>query len=410
MSIVVTGIGVVSPLGVGLDDTFDSLVGGGSGAGPITLFDASEHKVQHACEATDFRPEDFLSTKDLRRTDRFVHLAIAAAQLAVADAGINPRGDRVGVACASAAGGGMTREEQMRVLVERGPSRISPYAFTGFYGNMGAGQVSMHLGSTGPVFAPAHACAASVDAIGLAAMALRRGDADIMIAGGTDVMITPLWIAGFDAMRVLTHPTGDPADAPKPFAPDRDGFLVGEAAVLLVLEREEDARSRGARARGTILGYGASNDAFHMTDPEPSSRPKQLSIEAALADGAVVPERVGYVSAHGGASLPGDTNEVLALRGVFADHAKDIVVGATKSATGHTMGAAGALATALTLRGMERGLMPGTRNLRVVDPECTGVDHITGPARAMEVDVALVCASGLGGHNACLALSHPDAA
>lgn len=407
--VVVTGIGVVSPLGVGMEDTWSRLVAGGSGAGPITLFDTTDHRMKAACEASDFDPSEFIEHRVARRMDRFAQLAVAAARLAVAEAGVSEGGDRMGVAIASGAGGGASREAQLAVLHERGADRVSPLAIPATVPNMAAAQVSIALNARGPVTAPCTACAAGTDAIGTATATLRRGAADVMLAGGADAMITPLWVAGFDAMRVLTRREGEPADAPRPFDADRDGFLIGEAGAVLVLEREEDARARGARILAEVLGYGASADAHHMTDPDPTGEPQSRAIAAALADGGVDPARVGYVNAHGGGSRPGDPAEIAAIRRALGDEAAShALVSSTKAAHGHCMGAAGALEGAIAVMSVVNGRVPATRNLVEPDPACAGVRHVIGSAADADLDVALSCNFGLGGHNACIAVARPD--
>jgi 3-oxoacyl-[acyl-carrier-protein] synthase II len=407
--IVVTGIGVISPLGIGIQDTWRRLVDGGSGAGEITLFDASEFEVRHACEADEFRPEDFLEHRAARRMDRFAQMAVAAATLAMADAGLSGDSDRLGAIVASGAGGGATREAQLAVMRDRGPDRVSPLAIPATVPNMAAAQVSMTLGARGPVTATCTACAAGTDAIGTAAATLRRGAADVMLAGGADTMITPLWVAGFDAMRVLTHPAEDPAASPRPFDVGRDGFLVGEAGAVLVLERAEDAAARGARALVEVLGYGASADAHHMTDPDTTGEPQSRAIRIALADAGLEPERVGYVNAHGGGSRVGDPAEVSALRRALGDDVtRDVPISATKAAHGHCMGAAGALEASIAAMAVIEDTLPATRNLAEVDPACAGIDHIMGPSRRADVGVAISCSFGLGGHNSCLVLGTPE--
>ena len=407
--VVVTGIGVVSPLGIGIEDTWRRLVAGESGAGPITLFDTDGFDVRVACEADAFDPSDFIEHRAARRMDRFAQMAVAAARMAMADAGVADDSDRMGVVVASGAGGGATREAQMRVLTERGPDRVSPLTIPASVPNMAAAQVSMTVGARGPVTATCTACAAGTDAIGLSAAMLRRGSADVMLAGGADTMITPLWVAGFDAMRVLTHPTEDPADAPRPFDAERDGFLIGEAGAVMVLERLEDALARGARPIVEVLGYGASADAFHMTDPDPRGKPQSRAIAAAIADAGITPDRVGYVNAHGGGSRAGDPAEVRALRTALGgDVASGVAISGTKASHGHCMGAAGALEGAIAAMAVATDTVPATRNLRNVDDACTGIDHVIGSSRRSEVGVALSCSFGLGGHNACLALGRSD--
>jgi 3-oxoacyl-[acyl-carrier-protein] synthase II len=406
--VVVTGIGVISPLGIGIEDTWKRLVDGGSGAGEITLFDTTGFDVRYACEADEFRPEDFLEHRAARRMDRFAQMAVAAAILAMSDAGLSGDSDRLGAIVASGAGGGATREAQLAVMRDRGPDRVSPLAIPATVPNMAAAQVSMTLGARGPVTATCTACAAGTDAIGAAAATLRRGAADVMLAGGADAMITPLWVAGFNAMRVLTHPVEDPAVSPRPFDVERDGFLVGEAGAVLVLERAEDAAARGARALVEVLGYGASADANHMTDPDTSGVPQSRAIRTALADAGVEPEAVGYVNAHGGGSRAGDPAEVTALRRALGDDvAAGVPISATKAAHGHCMGAAGALEASIAAMAIIDETIPATLNLASVDPACTGIDHVMGSARRTGPGVAISCSFGLGGHNSCVVLGAP---
>lgn len=409
--IVVTGIGMVSPIGIGREESFDAAAAGRSGAGPIRLFDAEAFGARIACEASDFVPEDFIERRAARRMDRYAQLAVAAARLATADAGLEIEDDGLGIGAiiATGGGGGASREEQHRVLMERGPDRVSPLSIPQSVNNMGAAQVSMQLGLRGPISTTCNACAAGTDAIGHAAAILRRGDATAMLAGGSDAMITPLWVAGFDAMRVLSHRNDDPAGAARPFDVEREGFLVGEAGAVLVLEPLERARARGARIICEVRGYGRSADAHHISDPDPSGAPQAAAITACLRDAGLAPEEVDYVNAHGGGSRPGDPTEVRALAlALGPEVAATVPVSATKPVHGHCMGATGALEAGLSAMAIERGVIPPTANLAQVDPDCDVVDHVVGEAREAPVRVALSSSFGLGGHNAVVALGQVD--
>lgn len=411
MRVVVTGIGIVSPIGIGREEAFSAAVAGRSGAGPITQFDSEGFGARMACEATDFVPEDFIERRSARRMDRYAQLAVAAACLATADAGLEVEDDGMGIGAiiATGGGGGASREEQHRVLIERGPERVSPLSIPQSVNNMGAAQVSMQLGLRGPVSTTCNACAAGTDAIGHAAAILRRGDAQAMLAGGSDAMITPLWVAGFDAMRVLSHRNDDPAGAARPFDVEREGFLVGEAGAVLVLEPLERARARGARIICEVLGYGRSADAHHISDPDPSGEPQAAAVTACLRDAGLAPEQVDYVNAHGGGSQPGDPTEIRALAvALGAEVAARVPVSATKPLHGHCMGATGALEAGLTAMTIERGVIPPTTNLTHLDPDCAHVDHVMGEAREAPVRAALSTSFGLGGHNAVVALAQVD--
>jgi 3-oxoacyl-[acyl-carrier-protein] synthase II len=411
MRVAVTGIGVVSPLGIGREEMWRSASEGRSGAALITLFDASDWPVRIACEAHGFDPADFMDRRVARRMDRYAQFAVAAARLAVADAGlpIDRDGEGIGAIIGNGGSGATSREEQHAVLLERGPDRVSPFAIPLSVANMGAGQVSMELGLRGVVTAVCTACAAGTDAIGTALDVLRRGDARVMLAGGADTLISPYFVAGFDAMRVLSHRNDDPAGAARPFDRDRDGFLVGEAGAVLVLEPLDDARARGAEVICELAGYGASADAHHITDPDPTGEPQARAVAAAIEDAGISPDQVDHVNAHGGGSRPGDPTELRALRLALGDEAAArVAVSATKSMHGHCMGATGALEAAITALALREGVVPPTINLREVDPTCLGVDHVANEARAADLRVAMSTSFGLGGHNAALVLTRAE--
>lgn len=409
--VVMTGIGVACPLGIGREEMWSSVLAGRSGAGLITLFDTTDSEVRIACEAHGFDPADFIDRKAARRMDRYAQLAVAAARLALTDSGLPIDNDGAGIGAIIGNGGSGTisREEQHRIMLERGPDRVSPFAIPLSVANMGAGQVSIELGLRGPVTAVCTACAAGTDAIGIATETIRRGDARAMLAGGGDTLISPYFVAGFDAMRVLSHRNDDPAGAARPFDQDRDGFLVGEAGAVVVLERLEDAVARGADIICEVAGYGASSDGHHITDPDPSGVPQARAVQAALDDAGIAPGDVDHVNAHGGASQPGDPAEVRMLQIVLGEEvAARVAVSATKSMHGHCMGATGALEAAITALALKESVLPPTINLHNVDPACAGVDHVANVARPADIRVALSASYGLGGHNAVLALTRHD--
>jgi len=409
--VAVTGIGVVSPLGIGREEMWRSASEGRSGAGLITLFDASDSPVRIACEAHGFDPSDFMDRRVARRMDRYAQFAVAAARMALADSGlaVDRDGEGIGAIIGNGGSGTISREEQHRVMLERGPDRVSPFAIPLSVANMGAGQVSMELGLRGPVTAVCTACAAGTDAIGTAVEAIRRGDARAMLAGGADSLISRYFVAGFDAMRVLSHRNDDPAGAARPFDRDRDGFLVGEAGAVLVLEPLEDARARGADVICEVAGYGASADAYHITDPDPSGVPQARAVSAAIQDAGLSPDQVDHVNAHGGASKPGDPAEVRVLQLALGEEAAArVTVSATKSMHGHCMGATGALEAAITALALREGVVPPTINLHEVDPACVGVDHVANASRRADMRAAMSTSFGLGGHNSALVLTRAE--
>ena len=342
--------------------------------------------------------------------DRFSQLAVAAAQLAVDDAGLNVDGaESVGAVVGTGTGGSIIREAQHDVFLERGAQRVSPFTIPQSVPNMGSAMVSIELGLRGPVLTTSTACAAGTDAIGTATAMLRRGAAEVILAGGAEAMVTPFWVAGFDAMRVLARDNNDPEGAARPFDAARDGFLVGEGAAILVLERLDIAKARGAEVVCEILGYGASADAHHFADPDPTGIPQARAVTAALADARVEPGEVGYVNAHGGASEPGDPAEVLALRQALGDDvAPTTPISSTKAIHGHCLGAAGAIEGAITAMAVERGFLPPTANLVELAPECAGLDHVAGSGRPAHLDAAISTSFGLGGHNAALVFGHSE--
>lgn len=406
--VVITGIGVICSLGVGREDVWRQAIAGTPGGAPITGVDIGDDApVRMACQAREFVVEDFIERRLARRADRVTHLALAAAQLALADAHLTVAHDGRDTGCilGTGTGGNHVRDENHRVMLERGVDRISPFAIPYSMCNHPPAEVAMQLGLRGPTMAMVTACAAGADAIGTSTAVIRRGDAEVMLAGGAEAMITPLWIAAFDAMRVLSHHHGDPASAARPFDLSRDGFLIGEGASIVVLEVLEHAMARGATIICEMAGYGASADAHHITDPDPTGESQARAMRAAIADARIAATAIGYVNAHGGASRLGDSSEVAALRRVFGDeHASRTAVSATKSMHGHCMGATGAVECALTALAVADGRVPPTINLTDLDPECGGVDHVVGAARDVRLEAALSTNNGLGGHNAALVL------
>jgi len=404
--VVITGIGPVTPVGIGVDAFWSSLVAGRSGVGKLEGFDASAYASRIAAQVHDFQAEDFLEPAEVRRMERFAHLAVAAGRLAVADASLDldevPR-ERVGCVLGTGIGGISAFEQGVKVLAERGPSRISPHLVAQMIPNMAAGQIAMRLGITGPNDCTVTACAASGHAIARAVDLIRAGRADVVLAGGAESAITPLTVAGFCATRALSTRNDDPEGASRPFDAGRDGFVVGEGATVLVLEDAEGAAARGARIYAEIAGYGLSADAYHETAPHPDGEGGAAAMRAALADAELAPEHVGYINAHGTSTSLGDIAETRAIRGVFGTHADALAVSSTKSMTGHLIGAAGATEAAATALALVHGILPPTINLNEPDPECD-LDYVPNVARETRVRAALSNSFGFGGHNASIAL------
>jgi len=406
--VVVTGLGLVSCLGIGWRDAWAAALAGRSGAGPITRFDASEHGSRIACEVDGFAPEDFIERRALRRMDRVSQMAVAAGRLALDDArlSIDGEGDRAGAVIATGNGGSETFEEHNRALAERGADRASPLMVPVMIVNMSAGHVSMQLGLRGPTSCVVTACAAGNHGIGDAAAIIRRGAADVMLAGGAEAGITSYCMASLDATRALSRRNDAPERASRPFDAGRDGFVAAEGAGVLVLERLEHARERGAEIICEVRGYGASSDAHHLTEPDPSGRWQVAAMRMALERGGIDPSEVDYVNAHGTSTAAGDPVEIGAIRALLGDErAARVMVSSTKSMHGHAMGAAGGVESVLTALAIREGQVPPTINLDELDPACGGVDHVANERRAAPVRVALSNSFGFGGHNAVLAFS-----
>ena len=402
--VVITGMSVISPVGTGLEDFWSSLVAGKSGVGPVTRFNAEGYSTRIAAEVKGFVPEEYVDKKDARRMDRFTQFAIAAAKLAIVDAAIDfdrVNRDRVGVILGSGIGGLETLEEQHKVLMSRGPGRISPFFIPMMIVNMGAAQVAISFGLRGCSLITTSACASSNNAIGDSYRLLQRGEADVMICGGTEAPITPMAMAGFCSMKAMSTRNDDPQKASRPFDTGRDGFVIGEGAGLLVLETLDHARGRGAKIYGEVVGYGNSCDAYHITAPHPEGRGGAQSMQLALLDAGIKPEEVDYINAHGTSTPLGDKLETMAIKQVFGAHAYKIAVGSTKSMTGHLLGAAGGLEAVVCLMTMLKGVIPPTVNLDNPDPECD-LDYVPNQARKAQVNVAMSNSFGFGGHNVTL--------
>jgi 3-oxoacyl-[acyl-carrier-protein] synthase II len=392
----------VTPLGNDVPSTWDAALAGRSGIDWIRSFDASEFPVRIAAEVKDFDATTAASPKEVRKLDRNVLLALGAAREAMGDAALNGFDPtRVGVVFGSAIGGFLGVMEQHEVLQERGPERVSPNFLPNVLVDSASGQIAISLGIRGPNYAVVSACATGSHAVGEAAELIKRGDADVVLAGGTEACMHPLILAGFCAMRGLVAEEEEPARASRPFDATRAGFVMGEGAGVLVLEELEAARARGATIYAEVLGYGASNDAHHMAQPDPDAIGVSEMMRAALRRASIEPERVGYINAHGTSTPLGDAAETKAIKDVFGEHAYDLAVSSTKSMMGHCFGAAGAIEAMMCVLAIHHGVLPPTINYRQPDPVCD-LDYVPNEAREARVDVALSNAMGLGGHNGCV--------
>jgi len=409
--VVVTGIGLVTPLAIGTEETWQRLLAGTSGIGPITLFDAGPFAARIAGEVKGFDPQVWVDKKDVKKMDRFIQFAIAASDIATKDARLEfaaAEAERVGVLIGSGIGGFATIEREYRVLLEGGPRRISPFFIPAVIINLAAGWVSIRTGAKGPNSATCTACATSAHAVGEAFRLIQRSDADVMIAGGSEAAITALSVGGFASMRALSTRNDEPARASRPFDKDRDGFVMGEGSGILVLEELERARERGARIYCEIVGYGMSGDAYHISAPSDDGDGARRVMLRALADAHVEPSAVDYVNMHGTSTPAGDRIEVTAVKGTFGDHVQRLAVSSTKSMTGHLLGAAGAVETAITALAIRDGMLPPTINVDNQDPECS-IDCVPNRARKAEVRYALNNSFGFGGTNGALVLRRYDA-
>jgi 3-oxoacyl-[acyl-carrier-protein] synthase II len=406
--VAVTGLGAITPVGNTAPETWRAAVAGKSGIGWISSFDPGDSPVRVAAEVKEFDPAGLASPKEVRRLDRNVLLALGAAKEAVSDANLNGFDPmRVGIVFGSAIGGFIGIMEEADTLRERGAARVSPYFIPNVLVDAASGQLAITLGIRGPNYAPVSACATGSHAVGEGAEIIRRGDADAILAGGTEACLHPLILAGFTAMRGLAVEEEDPPRASRPFDATRAGFVMGEGACVLVLEELEAARARGATVYAEVLGYGTSNDAYHMAAPEPEAVGVAEMMRTALERAEVEPARVGYINAHGTSTPLGDAAETKAIKDVFGGHAYNLAVSSTKSVMGHCFGAAGAIEAMMCVLAVRDGVLPPTINYREPDPACD-LDYVPNESRETEVDVALSNAMGLGGHNACVLIGRVD--
>jgi len=402
--VVITGVGAVSPLGTGNAANWDALVKGQSGIGLITRFDASDLPVRIAGEVSGFNAEDFIEKKEIKKMDLFIQYAMAAAHFAMADSGLvinEENAERVGVLVGSGLGGLPTIEKYHLALQEGGYKKISPFFIPMLIINLAPGHISIKYGAKGPNISSVSACATSTHSIGDAYHIIKRGDADAMIAGGTESVITPLGIGGFAAMKALSDRNDDPTAASRPFDKNRDGFVMGEGAGIVILEEYEAAKARGAKIYAEVVGYGMTGDAYHLTSPAPDGEGGARCMRMALKNAGVAPEQVSYINAHGTSTPIGDLYETMGIKSVFGDHAKRLMVSSTKSMTGHLLGAAGGIEAVYTLMAMDKGVVPPTINYTDSDPECD-LDYVPNTAREAKLEYALSNNFGFGGTNATL--------
>ncbi len=404
--VVVTGLGLISPLGKTLEDTWDGLVAGKSGAALIQRFDPADLDVRFACEVKDFDPTDYMDRKEAKRADLFAQYAISAAEQAIGAAGLGdglPNPEKTGVLIGSGIGGIWTFEEQCKLYLQKGPRRVSPFFIPMFIPDMASGLISIRTGAKGPNYCTVSACASSAHALGEAYRLIESGAADMMIAGGAEAAVTPLSIAGFSNMRALSTRNDEPEKASRPFDADRDGFVMGDGSSVLILEHLESALDRGATIHGEIVGYGMSADAFHMTQPPEGGEGAKRAMEICLADADLAPSDVEYINSHGTATPHGDIAETVAVKELFGEHAHTLIMNSTKSMTGHLLGAAGGLEFTICLLVMQYGIIPPTINNDNPDPLCD-LDCAPNVAVEREVAVSLTNSFGFGGHNVSLAV------
>lgn len=402
--VVVTGLGLITPLGIGVESSWNSFIEGRSGIGRITRFDASDLPVQIAGEVKDFDPSLYIEQKEIKKMDRFIHFAVAASTMAIEDSGLkitDNNAERVGVIIGSGIGGLPAIEHYHKVYLERGYRRITPFFIPMLIINLASGQVSIKFGAKGPNSAVATACATGSHAIGDAFRIIQRGDADVMIAGGAESVITPLAIGGFAVMKALSTRNNEPERASRPFDIDRDGFVMGEGTGIVVLESLDSAKKRGAKIYAEIIGYGMTSDAYHITAPAPEGEGATTCMSLALKDAGVDPNVVDYINAHGTSTKYGDEIETSAIKKVFGEHAYKLSVSSTKSMTGHLLGAAGGVEAVITVLSIVHDIIPPTINLDNPDPECD-LDYVPHKARHRKVNFALSNSFGFGGTNACL--------
>jgi 3-oxoacyl-[acyl-carrier-protein] synthase II len=408
--VVITGLGAVSPLGNDVETTWKNLLAGESGAGPITHFDSTNFPVHFACELKGFDPTGWIDYKMTRRMDRFAQMIVVAARQAETDSGIDiaKEGDRVGASIATGIGGLQSYQDCYDTLLERGPDRVNPFAIPCIIPNMGAGWVSMQLGTRGPLASQCTACAASNMAIGDGTDQIRLGRAEMMLCGGTEAAVNEIGIAGFGAMRALSRRNDDPKRASRPFDAERDGFVMGEAAAILVLEELEHARARGAKIYAELAGYGLSSDATHITEPDPTGENPARAMRNAFADAGIDPGEIDYINAHGTSTPLGDASETRVIKKALGEEtARKTPISSTKGATGHCLGAAGAIEATFSILAIRDGKLPPTINYEVEDPECD-LDYIPNTSRDADVRISVSNSFGFGGHNASIVLKRVE--
>jgi 3-oxoacyl-[acyl-carrier-protein] synthase II len=408
--VVVTGVGLVTSVGIGTKTVWEAIKGGTNGIGPITAFDATEFNCRIAGEVKGFNPGDYIEKKEIKKMGRFIQFAIAASEFALDGAGLKPNpetAERTGVYIGSGIGGFDVIEREHKILLERGPSRVSPFFIPATIINLASGYVSIRTGAKGPNSATATACTTSAHAVGDSFRLIQHDDADVMICGGAEACITPLSVAGFGAMRALSQRNDDPEHACRPWDISRDGFVIGEGAGILVLEEMEHAKGRGAPILAEIVGYGMSGDAFHITSPAEDGDGAYRVMRNSLRDAKIEPHQIDYINAHGTSTPLGDRIETTAIKRVFGDHAYKVSVSSTKSMTGHLLGGAGGLEAGITVLAICDQIAPPTINLEVPDPECD-LDYVPNHARPLKIDYALTNSFGFGGTNGCLIFKKPD--
>ena len=402
--VVITGLGLISPLGIGVEASWNAAVAGKVGIGPITQFDASTYPVRIAGEVKGFDPADYIDAKEIKKMDRFIHLAMAASMMASEDSGLkitSENAERVGVFIGSGIGGLKSIEYYHKALLEKGHRRVSPFFIPMVCINLAAGNVSIHLGAKGPNASVVTACATGSHAIGEAYRIIQRGDADVMFAGGSEAVICPLAVSGFAAMKALSTRNEEPEKASRPFDANRDGFVLGEGTGILVVEGLDSAIARGAKIYAEITGYGMSGDAYHISSPAPEGEGAARCMKAALKDAEIRPDAINYINAHGTSTKYGDELETMAIKKVFGEHAYTLCVSSTKSMTGHLLGAAGGVEAIFSVLGIVNGIVLPTVNLDNPDPECD-LDYVPHKARQRDIEYALSNSFGFGGTNACL--------
>ncbi len=404
--VVITGVGAVTPVGIGKEEVWKNIKAGVCGVGPITRFDVSEYACQIAAEVKDFDVTKYIDKKEAKRMDLFVQYAVAGAKMAVEDAGLtmeNENPERVGCILGSGIGGIETTCEQHARLLEKGPGKVSPFMIPMMISNMAVGQVSILFGCKGVNLTTVSACASGTDAIGQAFLAIQRDDADVIITGGAEATVTPISLAGFSSMKALSTQNDDPLHACRPFDAERDGFIMGEGSGILILEELEHAKARGAHIIAEVVGYGSSNDAYHMTAPAPEGEGGARCMALALKSAGIKPEDVDYINAHGTSTPYNDKYETAAIKTVFGEHAYKLAVSSTKSMTGHMLGAAGGIEGIITALALEEGYLPATINYQNPDPECD-LDYVPNQGRNAEITYAVSNSLGFGGHNASIVL------